>query len=87
MMFPNGRSFYNVRVPKQLYRGEWNEARVREIEIDIEICEGYVVRLVDSFDYESFGKSVGKWVRPHHVQTDEDWMHKPLVLNKIKERR
>ena len=37
--------------------------------------EGYVIRLADSFMYDDFNKSVVKFVRRHHVQTEEHWMH------------
>ncbi|MFW5720885.1 MAG: RNA ligase family protein [Bacteroidota bacterium] len=35
--------------------------------------EGVVIRLFDEFDTSEFSKSVIKWVRPNHVQTDEHW--------------
>lgn len=35
--------------------------------------EGVVVRLTDSFPIDEFPNCVCKWVRPHHVQTDEHW--------------
>lgn len=37
------------------------------------VLEGYVVRLVDGFSVKDFDKSVAKWVRKDHVQTDEHW--------------
>ena len=45
---------------------------------DFQPCpaEGYVVRLADSFYYDDFQKSVAKWVRPHHVTTDEHWLER-----------
>jgi hypothetical protein len=43
--------------------------------------EGYVVRVRDSFSYGEYRHKVGKFVRPHHVQTDEHWMNKPVVKN------
>lgn len=45
--------------------------------------EGYVVRLYDSFKYENFEKSVAKYVREAHVQTDEHWMHKQIIQNRL----
>ena len=35
--------------------------------------EGVVIRKVNGFYDEYFSKNVCKWVRPHHVQTDEHW--------------
>jgi len=46
--------------------------------------EGYVVRLKDSFSYTDFSKSVAKYVRRNHVQTDEHWMNSTIVTNKLK---
>jgi hypothetical protein len=48
--------------------------------------EGYVVRLADGFAYKDFRKSVAKWVRKNHVQTDAHWMHGPVVANGLQER-
>jgi len=45
--------------------------------------EGYVVRLFDEFKYEDFGRSVAKYVRANHVQTDQHWMHKEVIPNKL----
>lgn len=35
--------------------------------------EGFVVRVEESFPYFEFSRSTGKYVRAHHVQTDEHW--------------
>ena len=35
--------------------------------------EGFVVRDVNGFPYSDFSIHTGKYVRPHHVQTDEFW--------------
>ena len=36
-------------------------------------AEGFVVRMADSFKYDDFSRSTGKYVRPHHVQTSSHW--------------
>lgn len=41
-------------------------------------CEGVVVRAALEFDDAAFGRSVGKWVRAGHVQTDEHWLHQAI---------
>lgn len=46
--------------------------------------EGYVIRSADGFAYRDFRKNVAKWVRAGHVQTDEHWMHGPVVANGIR---
>jgi hypothetical protein len=71
------------RVP-EIYRGPWDERKIRDIAINEEKREGYVVRIVDSFPYQSFAQSIGKWVRPNHVQTDEHWMSRAVVPNQLK---
>ncbi|WP_144392573.1 RNA ligase family protein [Pleionea sediminis] len=71
----------NIDTPPILYNGEWNEDQVKRLTFDTEKVEGYVVRLVDEFSYESFGRSVAKWVRKNHVQTDQHWMHAEIVAN------
>ena len=70
-----------------LYRGPWNEKYARELalKLDTEYQEGYVVRPVTSFLYQEFSDLVYKWVRPHHVQTDQHWMHQAVVPNRLRE--
>jgi len=46
--------------------------------------EGYVVRLADKIPYNDFSKYHIKYVRSGHVQTDEHWMSKPVVPNKLR---
>jgi hypothetical protein len=45
--------------------------------------EGVVVRRAGQFPDADFGKSLGKWVRKDHVQTDEHWMHQSIVPQKL----
>ena len=47
-------------------------------------CEGYVVRVSDSFPYSEFSTCVAKFVRASHVQTDKHWMSQPVVPNQLK---
>ena len=75
---------FGLVVAPVLYRGVWNEEIVRDLEIDTNICEGYVVRNSEAFAYEDFGSNVAKWVRLNHVQTDQHWMFKEVVANKLK---
>lgn len=70
-------------VVPELYRGDWDEHLIRDWEIDELTQEGYVVRLADSFSYQEFPQSLGKWVRPGHVQTDQHWMHAEVVPNRL----
>lgn len=70
-----------------LYDGLWNEKAVRAAWKGLSTFgnegEGYVVRIADAFHYDDFNRSVGKFVRHGHVQTDEHWMNGPVVKNLI----
>lgn len=72
-----------------IYDGLFSDAILRDItkQIDTKTQEGFVVRVANSFYLEDFDKCVAKWVRAKHVQTDKHWMHKPLVMNKLKDNK
>ena len=70
-----------ITPPPVLYHGVWDENKLRELDLDLEKVEGYVVRLADAFHYEDFATSVAKWVRKGHVQTDKHWMFAAIVPN------
>lgn len=72
-----------LELPAILYRGAWNEKKLKEIaaNLDLEKCEGFVVRNIEQFHYRDFSHNVAKWVRSNHVQTDEHWMYKEVVPN------
>lgn len=40
--------------------------------------EGVVVRRLSEFPGGAFARSLGKWVRKDHVQTDEHWLHQAI---------
>lgn len=56
-----------------LYRGAWDEKKIRSITLDYEKQEGYVVRLTSSFHYKDFSRSAAKFVRKGHVTANEHW--------------
>lgn len=66
-----------------LWRGEYDLETIREVEegLDLDQQEGYVLRTSEGFSYDEFQSSLGKWVRPNHVQTDEHWMHQEVTPN------
>jgi hypothetical protein len=66
-----------------IYRGIFDESTVDNLikTIDTDKHEGFVIRLADSFTYPEFSKSVVKWVRKNHVQTDQHWSTQPIVKN------
>ena len=55
-----------------------------EHKIDVNTQEGFVIRLTNEFNLNDFQKSVVKWVRKGHIQTDEHWMNLPLIPNELK---
>ncbi len=71
----------DLTVVPELYRGPFREELIREIEIDTENQEGFVVRFAERIPFEAFATSVAKWVRKGHVQTDEHWMFQPVIPN------
>jgi len=71
-----------------LYRGIYDEEKIKTLytkkSVFGGIQEGYVIRLVNSFHYDDFKFSAGKFVRKNHVQTDEHWLKKPVEPNGLK---
>ncbi len=45
--------------------------------------EGVVTRVAGEFAGAEFGRSLGKWVRKDHVQTDEHWQHQAIRPQKL----
>ena len=48
--------------------------------------EGVVVRRAGQFEDAAFSRSLGKWVRKDHVQTDEHWMHQVITPQRLASR-
>jgi hypothetical protein len=51
-------------------------------------CEGYVIRLANMIEFAYYQKSVAKWVRKDHVQTNGHWFYnikKSDSTNRLKE--
>jgi hypothetical protein len=74
-----------VHVPV-IYDGLWDNIIFKNIKVgstEKGEMEGYVVRLANSFDVDDFSKSIAKYVRAGHVQTDEHWLYKPMVKNEL----
>ena len=59
-----------------LYDGIWDEKKIRSLwdESKWGTSEGYIVRLAGEFSYQDFKKSVAKFVRKGHVNTQKHWM-------------
>lgn len=73
---------------KQIYRGPFEPKIIEKLitSIDTQKDEGLVIRLDTAIPVEEFGRSFAKWVRAHHVQTDEHWMHGPVIANGLADR-
>ena len=66
------------------YDGLFDDFLSQHHTLDMQVkgnVEGYVVRVADAFAFSDFKHCVAKFVRKGHVQTDEHWMHKPVVPN------
>lgn len=80
----------NIPTVKVLYQGTFKQNIIDELtnikyDENGDTVEGIVIRLSDEFHYNDFHKSVAKWVRANHVQTDQHWKHSKIILNKIKD--
>lgn len=77
---------WGVTPVRELYRGVYDEARIRALWDPSKgsKMEGYVIRVVDEIPYAEFGNLVAKFVRKNHVQTDQHWMSKAVVPNRLK---
>jgi hypothetical protein len=74
-----------LELPPVLYEGIWDEAKMIFLakNLDLDVCEGYVVRNIEQFDFADFSYNVAKWVRSNHVQTDEHWMDREVIPNQL----
>lgn len=77
-------SILEIPTPKILYIGDYNEKIIRNLKIDFNFQEGYVVRNIESFKYEDFKNNISKFVRSNHVQTDKHWMYSQIEVNDLK---
>lgn len=75
---------FGIIPAREIYRGKFDIDLVKELDIN-DNQEGYVCRITDSFNYDDFSKYVAKYVRKNHVQTDEHWMNKEIIKNKLGE--
>lgn len=69
---------------KVLYCGIFDETAIKNIHVDPETMEGYVVRNIESFPFKAFGENCAKFVRKGHVTTDTHWMHSKVIANGLK---
>lgn len=80
-------SLLNITPVPVLYRGNFNELKIKEISkrLDSKRCEGYVLRSENSFTYRDFRNNVAKYVRKNHIQTVQHWKYgQKIEKNKLK---
>ena len=77
-------SHLGLPTPKTLFEGVYDEEKIKKTNMNTDTSEGYVVRLAHSFSYSDFSKSMGKWVRPSHVQTDTHWLQSVITANGLR---
>ncbi len=76
---------FEILPVKELYRGSLNEAfKLFPKSLNLNMQEGFVIRNINSFNYDNFNKNVIKWVRPNHVKTDDHWMNLKIIKNGLK---
>lgn len=66
----------NVEYVDVLYDGIYDEEKIKKLYDSsmYDTCEGYVIRIANSFHYKDFNKCVMKYVRKNHVSTTKHWM-------------
>lgn len=72
---------------EEIYRGVFDQKLIHAAYLEKskgKVCEGYVVRVEDAFDFRDFRRSVAKFVRKDHVQTKDHWMTSEIIPNKLK---
>jgi hypothetical protein len=71
---------------RELYRGIFDEEKIRALWTDdmYDTVEGYVMRTVDGFPFETFQQNMAKFVRKGHVQTEDHWMRSGGELNMLR---
>lgn len=69
-----------------LYRGGFDESVIEDLagRMDLDRCEGLVVRVADSYLMRQHRTHSAKWVRAKHVQTSTHWMEGPVVKNGLR---
>ena len=70
-----------------LYEGIWDEATIKDLyaeKFGNDECEGYVVRLAESYHYSQFRRCVGKFVRACHVSSSQHWFYEQVKQNKLR---
>lgn len=73
----------DLKLPREFFHGLWREELISKLSVDIDHCEGFVVRTLQGFSYEDFDRHVAKWVRKNHITTDPNWMNQEIITNHL----
>jgi len=73
---------YEIEHVPVLYEGIFDEEVIRNLPLNKEKQEGYVIRKRKAFAYGEFSKSIAKFVRKNHVQdTVHNWKSSKIEVN------
>jgi hypothetical protein len=75
-----------VELVPVLYRGMWNDKLIKQLwneNHNGNSMEGYIVRKAEAFHYGAFRRSVAKFVRSNHVQTNQHWLRTQIERNEL----
>lgn len=77
----------NITPVETIFSGIISEVELNKLCTNIvrEGNEGLVIRKSGQFNYSDFKTSVGKFVRPNHVQTDKHWIHSSSKQNSLRD--
>ena len=81
----------DLKTVDSFYRGPWDQKLIHSLfeayqKTAKDTCEGYVIRVANTFHYNEYTQNVVKWVREGHVQPDtKHWRTAPIIQNKLGE--
>ena len=77
----------DIEVVTPIFSGKFDEQKIHVlgewVEHNKDTVEGFVVRLASGFTYGAFSKSVAKFVRANHVQTNKHWIKSAITKNEL----
>jgi len=66
---------------------EFNEKELRKLQIkefENDVCEGYVIRNAESFNFDDFNKNIAKYVNPTFQIQGDHWTKNNIIKNELK---
>lgn len=76
-----------VEMAPVLARGTFSEGLISQTvqKLNTDDQEGFVIRPAAGFQFDAFSRSVIKWVRAGHVQSETHWRSGPMIINAVAE--